>query len=405
MTLDIDVIQTLMLAIFVLFIGAFVNGKVAFLRNYNIPEPVVGGLIFAAVITILHSAFGVNLTFDMALQKPFMLAFFTTVGLVASFKLLARGGPRVLLFLAVATVFLIIQDGVGVAMAIGFDLHPLVGLLSGSITLSGGHGTGAAYAGRFAEVQNIQGVMELAMACATFGLVIGGILGGPVAQRLIAKRNLQSSYGTGNHEYHDDVVTYDPREEDRITPKILMETLFILAVCIAGGNWLYKIFSGMGVTLPVFIWSLFIGIIITNLCELTGFYRISQDAIDTLGTVSLSLFLAMALMSLRLWELVGLAGPMLAILLAQTVVMALFAYFVTFNLMGRNYDAAIMAGGHCGFGMGATPTAVANMEALVSRYGASPQAFLVVPMVGAFFIDITNAMVIQAYLALPMFGF
>jgi ESS family glutamate:Na+ symporter len=165
------------------------------------------------------------------------------------------------------------------------------------------------------------------------------------------------------------------------------------------------VLGGTGFTLPVFIWSLFIGIVIANLCELTGFYRLSPDAIDTLGTISLSLFLAMALMSLRLWELVSLAGPMLAILLGQTTVMALFAYLVTFRVMGGNYDAAIMSGGHCGFGMGATPTAVANMEALVSRYGPSPQSFLVVPMVGAFFIDITNAMVIQAYLALPVFGF
>jgi ESS family glutamate:Na+ symporter len=403
MTIEIDVLQTLILAIFVLFIGSFLNSKIAFLRNYNIPEPVVGGIVFAILTSVLHAFFAIDFSFDMALKGPLMLAFFTTVGLTASFKLLIKGGPRVLLFLVLASVFLVIQNAVGVGMAIGFDLHPLVGLLSGSITLSGGHGTGAAYAGRFSEVQNLQGVMELAMACATFGLVIGGILGGPVAQRLIAKHNLSSSLGA--HHQHHDVVTYDTRDEDRITPKVLLETLFIIVVCIVGGGYLSEVLGGTGFTLPVFIWSLFIGIVIANLCELTGFYRLSPDAIDTLGTISLSLFLAMALMSLRLWELVSLAGPMLAILLGQTIVMALFAYLVTFRVMGGNYDAAIMSGGHCGFGMGATPTAVANMEALVSRYGPSPQSFLVVPMVGAFFIDITNAMVIQAYLALPVFGF
>jgi ESS family glutamate:Na+ symporter len=403
MTIEIDVLQTLILAIFVLFIGSFLNSKIAFLRNYNIPEPVVGGIVFAILTSVSHSFFAIDFSFDMALKGPLMLAFFTTVGLTASFKLLIKGGPRVLLFLVLASVFLVIQNAVGVGMAIGFDLHPLVGLLSGSITLSGGHGTGAAYAGRFSEVQNLQGVMELAMACATFGLVIGGILGGPVAQRLITKHNLSSSLGA--HHHHHDVVTYDTRDEDKITPKVLLETLFIIVVCIVGGGYLSEALGGTGFTLPVFIWSLFIGIVIANLCEFTGAYRLSPDAIDTLGTISLSLFLAMALMSLRLWELVSLAGPMLAILLGQTTVMALFAYLVTFRVMGGNYDAAIMSGGHCGFGMGATPTAVANMEALVSRYGPSPQSFLVVPMVGAFFIDITNAMVIQAYLALPVFGF
>ncbi len=403
MTIEINVLQTLILAILVLFIGGFVNSKVAFLRNYNIPEPVVGGIIFALAISAMHSLFAIDFSFDMAFRAPFMLAFFATVGLAASLKLLVKGGPRVLLFLALASAFLIIQNGVGVIMAIGFDLHPLIGLLSASITLSGGHGTGAAYAGRFTEIQNIQGMMELAMACATFGLVIGGVLGGPVAQRLLTKHNLKSSLG--DHHDHHDIVTFDPQDQDRITPKTLLETLFIIVVCLVGGELLAGILGSTGFTLPAFIWALFIGIVIANFCELTGFYRIVPDAVDTLGTVSLSLFLAMALMSLRLWELVNLAGPMLVILFTQMVVMASFAYLVTFRVMGRDYDAAIIAGGHCGFGMGATPTAVANMEALVSRYGPSPQSFLVVPMVGAFFIDITNALIIQAYMALPLFGF
>lgn len=403
MSIDIDGIQTLAFAIVVLFIGAFATRNVAFLRNYNIPEPVVGGIVFAVLTSILHATMGLDLSFDMDIKGPLMLAFFSTVGLIASFKLLVKGGPRVLVFLALASVYLILQNGIGVAMAMSFDLHPLIGLLAGSITLSGGHGTGAAYAERFANIQNIQGVLELAMACATFGLVIGGILGGPVAQRLISRNGLKSEFGTQAH--HDDVVTYNPREEDRITPQVLLETLFILLVCIVGGTYLGEYFANLGVTLPTFIWSLFIGVIIANLCEFTGIYRLNQEAVDTLGTIALTLFLALSLMSLRLWELVNLAGPMLGILLAQTALMAIFAYFITFWVMGRNYDAAIMAGGHCGFGMGATPTAVANMEALVSRYGPSPQSFLVVPMVGAFFIDITNALIIQGYLALPIFGF
>lgn len=404
MTFDIDTMQTLLLALVVLFIGAFVASKIEFLRNYNIPEPVIGGIVFAVVTSLLHAFASIDLSFDASLRGPLMLAFFTTVGLIASFKMLIKGGTKVLLFLALASLYLLIQNGVGLGMAMAFDLHPLIGLLAGSITLSGGHGTGAAYAGRFSDIQNMQGVLELAMACATFGLVIGGILGGPVAQRLIGKHRLASPQ-KAVHGHHADVVTFDPREEDRITPQVLMETLFILVVCIIGGSYLGGVVGDVGLTLPTFIWSLLIGVVITNVCELTGIYRINQEAVDTLGTISLSLFLAMSLMSLRLWELLSLAGPLLGILLAQTLTMGLFAYFVTFNLMGRNYDAAIMSGGHCGFGMGATPTAVANMEALVSRYGPSPTSFLVVPMVGAFFIDITNALVIQAYLALPVFGF
>jgi ESS family glutamate:Na+ symporter len=403
MIIDVGVLQTLVIAIIVLFIGGFANSKVAFLREYNIPQPVVGGIAFAVLTTIVHYTAGVDFSFDGSLKGPFMLAFFTTVGLIASFKLLVQGGARVLLFLALASLYLVVQNGVGVGMAVAFDLPPLIGLLSGSITLSGGHGTGAAYAAQFSDIQNMQGVMELAMACATFGLVIGGLLGGPVAQRLISRHKLESPLGA--HVRHADVVTYDPQEEDRITPQVLLETLFILVVCIIGGQFLGGVMGDIGVPLPTFIWSLLIGVVITNACEMTGWYKIDQEAVDAWGTMALSLFLAMALMSLRLWELVNLAGPLLGILLAQAAVMGAFAFFITFRVMGKSYDAAIMAGGHCGFGMGATPTAVANMEALVSRYGPSPVSFLVVPMVGAFFIDIANALVIQAYLALPLFGF
>lgn len=402
MTINIDQLQTLAVAILVLFVGAIIIKRVGFLRNYNIPEPVVGGILFAILSAVLHSGLDIDLSFDAGMRSPFMLAFFTTIGLIASFKLLAKGGPRVLLFLAVASVFLVLQNGLGILMALSLDQHPLIGLLAGSITLSGGHGTGAAYAESFTNIHNIQGAMELAMACATFGLVIGGVLGGPVAQRLLSRHNLKSP--ESENVRHPDTVTYDIREEDRVTPEKLLQTLFIIVVCIIGGGVLGELFKDLGFTLPTFIWSLFLGVIIMNVCEQTGIYEIHKESVDLLGTVSLSLFLAMSLMSLRLWELVNLAGPLLAILAAQTIMLAAFAYFVTFHVMGKNYDAAIMSGGHCGFGMGATPTAVANMEALVSRYGPSPGAFLVVPMVGAFFIDLTNALVIQGYLALPIFG-
>lgn len=397
---SLDATQTLAAAIAVLFIGAAVQVRVGFLRNNNIPIPVVGGLLFAVLTTILFLGFDLRIGFDMALKEPMMLAFFTTIGLSADFRLLVQGGPRLLLFGAACLLYLILQDGLGLLAAVGMDLHPLVGLLSGSITLSGGHGTGAAYAEKFADVQNIAGVMELAMACATFGLILGGLIGGPVAGRLIRLRGLESG---ANSETPTDVAAVE--SQGPIDADTLLRTLFTILVCLIGGVLLARAMGGAAFTLPGFIWCLMIGVAIRNLEHLVPKLAVHRPTVDMIGSISLSIFLAMALMSLRLWELLSLAGPLLVMLLIQTAGMALFASFVTFRFMGRDYDAAIIAGGHCGFGMGATPTAVANMEALTRRFGPSPQAFLVVPLMGAFFIDFINALVIQGYLALPIFGF
>ncbi|MBU0554309.1 sodium/glutamate symporter [Myxococcota bacterium] len=398
MTLELGLVETGAAALAILFLGYLLNRLIPFLREYNIPEPVVGGITFALISSIIYAQTGFSLSFDMTLKSPLMLVFFTTVGLGASLKLLVRGGPKVFLFLGVASLYLIVQNGVGVSLAFLTDLHPLQGLIGGSITLSGGHGTGATYADIFKGVHNLQGAMELAMASATFGLVLGGVIGGPVTKRLVERYQLKPEASAAEQTLG---VTYDPEGNDRVTPRSMMETLLIITLSMSLGGLVYGWLKSRGITAPAFICSLFIGMIIANILDLTQIYKINKETVDQWGTMSLSIFLAMALMSLRLWELLNLAGPMLVILLVQTMVMALFAYFITFRLMGKDYDAAIMAGGHCGFGMGATPTAVANMEALVSRYGASPQAFLVVPMVGAFFIDITNALIIQFYLSLP----
>jgi ESS family glutamate:Na+ symporter len=377
-----------------------VQARVGFLRDNNIPIPVVGGLLFAVLTTILFLGFDLRIGFDMALKEPMMLAFFTTIGLGADFRLLVRGGPRLLLFGAACVLYLILQDGLGLMAAVGMDLHPLVGLLGGSITLSGGHGTGAAYAEKFAEVQNIAGVMELAMACATFGLILGGLIGGPVAGRLIRRHGLDSA---ASHEVPAEVG--EDKQQGPIDSDTLLQTLFTILLCLTGGLFLARVLGGAAFTLPGFIWCLMIGVAIRNLEHGLPRLAVHRPTVDMLGSISLSIFLAMALMSLRLWELLSLAGPLLVMMLIQTAGMALFASFVTFRFMGANYDSAIIAGGHCGFGMGATPTAVANMEALTRRFGPSPQAFLVVPLMGAFFIDILNALVIQGYLALPIFGF
>lgn len=400
--IQINELESLLIAIIVLFLGYFINSKVKVLRKYNIPEPIVGGLIVAVAITLLHQQ-GIDISFKLSIKNTLMQMFFATVGLAASFKLLAKGGSRVFLFLAVATLYITIQNAVGVSLSSLLGLDPLIGLVVGSITLSGGHGTGAAWSQTFASDFGLH-TLELSMAAATFGLVMGGIIGGPVAQRLINKHSLRSEFGKGEHHHieHPELVTYSDQEEDRITAKNSVEVLFILLVCVTGAAYVKEYIDSLGVNwlrIPDFVYALFIGVFITNVCESTKVYKINKETVDALGTISLSLFLAMALMSLRLWELLELALPMLLILSVQTVTLAFFAYFVTFRLMGKSYDAAIISGGHCGFGMGATPTAVMNMGSLVSRNGPSPQAFMVVPIVGAFFIDIANLVVLQTYIS------
>jgi ESS family glutamate:Na+ symporter len=400
MQLEISIIETFIIALLILFTGYFLNSKVMFLRNNNIPEPVVGGIVFSILSAILYLYFEISFQFDMAFKTPLMTIFFTTVGLGASFALLIKGGPKVLLFLGVATLYLTVQNAVGVSIAMASGLDPLMGLIGGSVTLSGGHGNGATYSELFINEYGLpSSVFELAMAAATLGLILGGLVGGPVSKRLITKYNLKpdNSY----HEELDDTITFDPDDHDLVTPRKMMETLFVILSCMYLGNIGYLALKSVDVVLPAFLIPLLVGVVITNFTEFTKTYKISRACIDLWGTMALSMFLAMALMSLKVWELVSLAGPMIFMILVQAVMLMLFAYFITFRIMGKNYHAAIMAGGHCGFGLGATPTAVANMESLVSRHGPSPQAFLVVPLVGAFFIDITNALVIQLYLSFP----
>jgi len=397
MTISIDALGTLAAAIAVLYLGTAVQTRVGFLRDNNIPVPVVGGLLLAVVTTGCFLGFELRITYDMALKEPFMLAFFTTIGLGADARLLLRGGPRLLLFAGVCLLYLILQDAIGVAAAVSMDLHPLVGLLGGSITLAGGHGTGAAYAQRFSDVDNIAGAMELAMAVATFGLVLGGPIGGPVAQRLIRLRSLAPAARSAPGMSLELETVRRPVDADTF-----LWTLFVILICLLGGRLLAGWLGGGSFTLPGFIWSLILGVLFRNAEHLVPGLAVHRPTLELVGTLSLSIFLAMALMSLRLWELLSLAGPLLVMLLLQVAGLALFASVVTFRVMGRDYDSAVIAGGHCGFGLGATPTAVANMEALVERYGPSPQAFIVVPLMGAFFIDFMNALVIQGYLALPL---
>ncbi len=400
--ISIGTLESFLIAIGVLFVGHFVNSKLPLLKRFNIPEPIVGGLIVACIITILHFR-GVDMEFSLPLQNTFMLMFFSTVGLAANYTQLMKGGMKVFVFLAVASFYIVLQNTVGVGLASLLGLDPLMGLIAGSITLSGGHGTGAAWAQTFQDNYGLTNTLEIAMASATFGLIIGGIIGSPVADKLVTKNDLKSDYGEKGHvhETHPEVVTYNEYEEEKITPKKVIEVLFILLICVTGAKYLEQWVSTFEISwlmIPDFVYALFIGVFITNVLEVTKMRKLDTDTVDVLGTVSLALFLAMALMSLRLWNIFDLALPFLVILGVQSVVLGLFAYFVTFKVMGSNYDAAVISGGHCGFGLGATPTAVMNMGSLVTKFGPSPQAFMVVPIVGAFFIDIVNLIILQGFI-------
>lgn len=401
MQLNLDVLQTLLIAILLLFIGNFARYLVPALVRFNIPVPVVGGIIFAVVMTGLFLSLGIQFSFDTDLRIPLMLAFFTSIGLGADLRRLRQGGPKLALFFLAAVAFLATQNAVGIGVALLLDLHPLVGLLSGSITLSGGHGTGAAYAERFASEQNLAGVMELAMACATFGLVIGGLIGGPLAHWLITRRNLAPACVEGAapvQQDADDTV-------ETVSVQGILGALFAITVCLVAGAAIAELAAGAPMTLPSFVWALLVGVAIRNLAEASGRVDLPLVSIELLGSISLALFLAMSLMSLRLWELASLAGPLVLVLGAQTLTMLAFAMFITFKLMGGDYTAAVISSGHCGFGMGATPTAVANMEAVTVRFGPAPTAYIVIPLTGAFFIDLSNALVLGGFLALPLFGF
>lgn len=398
--IQLDFYGTLVAASLVLLLGRGLVTRVGFLRAYNIPEPVAGGLVVALALLALRG-FDIQVKFDTSLQTPLMLAFFATIGLSADFASLKKGGRVVGIFILAVTGLLLVQNAMGIGLASMLGLDPLMGLLTGSVTLAGGHGTGAAWSATFSEKYGLASASELAMASATFGLVLGGLIGGPVARLLIKRVQVP---GCVEQEKPRAPKGFEqPNKERSITAFSFIETLALIAVSLLAGNLLNGLLLGSAFELPTFVCVLFVGVVLRNGLSALGLYQVFEREVSVLGNVSLSLFLAIALMSLKLWDLASLALPIFIILAVQTVVMALFAIFVTFRIMGSNYDAAVLAAGHCGFGLGATPTAIANMQAVTQRYGPSQIAFLVVPMVGAFFIDIINVIVIKLFLALPFF--
>ncbi|MFU2114373.1 sodium/glutamate symporter [[Pasteurella] aerogenes] len=392
-----DTYQTVALACLVLLLGYFLVKRVRFLNQFNIPEPVVGGFIVAVILTVVHQTWGLSFSFDTNLQTTMMLVFFSSIGLSANFARLAKGGKPLIIFLGAALGLIMLQNTVGIFSSMALGLDPAYGLIAGSVTLTGGHGTGAAWAETLTNRFGIHGALELAMACATFGLVFGGILGGPVASFLLKRAHKEK---VQEDENIDDVqeAFEKPVYRRKINTRSIIETITMMSICLFAGQYLDALTKGTAIQLPTFVWCLFTGTIIRNALTHIFKFKVADEAIDVLGTVGLSLFLAIALMSLKLWELAGLAIPVLIVLLIQVVVMALYAIIVTYRLMGKDYDAIVLSAGHCGFGLGATPTAVANMQAVTSHFGPSHKAFLIVPMVGAFFIDLLNNVSLKIFL-------
>ena len=392
--IQLDMYQAAAVAALVLLLGRFLVRNLDLLRRYCIPEPVAGGVVFALAHLALRQAGILEISFDSTLQTFFMVVFFCSVGFTACFRLLKKGGLQVLLFLGIAVMMCVLQNGLGAFIASAFGLDPRLGLATGSIPMVGGHGTAASF-GPLLEKAGVSGASAVAIASATFGLVAGCVIGGPTAVSLIRQKNLHSfETATGSNE-----VVVDKNEvTGAIDSGRFLNAALCLALAIGAGTvvsaWLNKVF-----TFPIYIGAMLVAAFIRNTTDMAG-KEIPMEEISTIGSFSLSLFLGLAMMGLKLWELADLAVPMVVMLVAQTVLMMVYAYFVVFNLLGKNYDAAVMTSGFCGFGMGATPNAMANMQAITQKYGPAPTAYFVVPLVGSLFIDFMNTIIITSFLNL-----
>jgi glutamate:Na+ symporter, ESS family len=404
--LTLDLVQTVALAGVMLFIGYGIRKAVPLLGRYNIPAPVIGGLLVSLAVLLARGTGEPLLVLDTTLQPPMMVAFFTSVGFAASVSLLRVGGPQVLLFFGAATLFAIAQNLLGGGLALAFGLDPLFGVLAGSTTLTGGPATGLAFAPLF-EAAGVQGAATVAVAAAMMGIVMGGVIGGPIGTRLIERHRLRTaSLSPVPMEPPSATSVIEtqlpegraeaPPGEDRGSYLLLKNAVAIL-VAMWIGSWVSRGFAGLGLTLPAYIGAMLVAAAIRNLDDATGIIGLSQRMIDDLGSAALSLFIVLALMSLQLWEIAGLALPLLVILAAQVALIAVICLWPIFRLMGRDYESAVMSAGFCGFMLGTTANAMANMESLVEKYGSAPRAFLVVPIVGAFFIDFTNAIIITLF--------
>ena len=396
LTLKLDLLQTLSLAAVLYYVGLQLRRRIGWLDRLNIPAAVVGGLLFALVVLAGRDRF-LSVQLDTSAQTVLSVAFFSTIGMGASLALLRAGGLQVVLYLVFATVFCFVQNFLGLAIARGFGEHPLLGVMAGSVTLVGGPATGLAFAPML-ERAGLFGAGTLALTSATFGIVCGGLTGTPVGTWLIRRFGLTPSVPPGTRDTSEDVLA--PRtlvvEADREDAPLIL-TMIVLAGAMGLGSILSGWFEDRHWTLPAYIGAMMVASVFRNVDDVTGWLRIDPAAMDFVGGFALNIFLVVALMDLKLWQLAGQALPLFAILAAQVVVVVAFALTVSYWLMGRDYDSAVMSSGFIGFALGTTANAVVNMRALVTKFGPAPRAFLVVPLVGAFFIDFTNAIIITFF--------
>jgi ESS family glutamate:Na+ symporter len=399
--LQIDAFLTVTLGIIVLFVGKRLNDAVDFLREFSIPEPVTGGLLFSVLFGIVYAATDVAVQFDLAARDILLVYFFTTIGINASFKDLLAGGKPLVILLTITLAYMVVQNLTGISVAALFELPTAVGLLGGTVSLIGGHGTAIAWAPRIAEDHGVSNAMEVGIACATFGLILASLMGGPIAKFLITRHKLTPDKPAETL----DVGTTEEQRKEGIGSLDFLDAVLAIHICGIVGLLLNEGLAELGLKLPLFVTCLFSGILITNLVP-EKFPRFSgrrwpsrTPSIALIADVALGTFLAMSLMSMQLWTLIDLAGPIVSILTAQFAIAVLINILIVFRVMGRNYDAAVVCSGFGGISLGATPTAMANMSAVTQRYGPSHMAFIIVPLVAAFFIDLANALFIPFFLA------
>ena len=391
-TLNLDMYQTVAVAVLALFIGVLLKERIKFLTTFCIPAPVVGGMIFAIIFCALYALGILEINFDETLRNVCMVMFFTSVGFQANMKVLKSGGKGTFIFLALVLVLIISQNFVAVGLSKLLGINPLIGMCTGSISMIGGHGTAGAF-GPLLEDMNVDGATTLATAAATFGLVAGSLMGGPLANGLIKKKNLMDTA-----VYEDDSMLVEEEIKHRREVSMYAPAVYQLTLAMGIGTVISFILSKTGMTFPVYIGSMIVAAVMRNISEYTDGFRIHMGEINDLGSICLSLFLGVAMITLKLWQLAALALPLFILLAGQVVLMYIFARFIVFKCMGSDYDAAVLAAGTCGFGMGATPNAMANMQAVTEKYLPSVKAFLLVPIVGSMFADFLNSLTITFFI-------
>ncbi|PTO81036.1 sodium/glutamate symporter [Vibrio splendidus] len=387
------------MGIVVLFIGRRLNQVIGFLKEFSIPEPVSGGILASLLFAALYATTSIEVQFDLFARDVLLVYFFTTIGINSSLKDLFKGGKPLVILLAITIFFMIMQNIVGISVASMFGLEPVFGLLSGSISLIGGHGTAIAWAPKVAEEFGLESAMEIGIASATFGLILASLMGGPIAKFLIKRHNLKPT-----DEQSGSIDSNAKKQPQALTSFQFLDAVLAIHICVIVGALLNELISQTGLQLPLFVSCLFAGIVITNVMP-DSYPRISgakwptrSPAIDLIAEISLGTFLAMSLMSMQLWTLIDLAGPIFAILAMQLLLAVIINIFIVFPSMGKTYDAAVVCAGFGGISLGSTPTAMANMSAVSQKYGHSAQAFIIVPLVCAFFIDLANALIIPYFM-------